>query len=463
MKTKFRSQIKYYLFGILLVLAFSNCQQVTPGYLEDTSAAIKKEIDTNPGSPRLSAAFTQIPKSISNSGEAVFGLKGDKDGNPLYTFECMTDSKTFEDCQSQFSLTGLYEGKHDFKFRAKDDTGLVSEVQVYSWLVDLNGPEINIVSAPGTIKQGDRAVINFTVTDALSGIASVKCGLTDLTECQHESNVDLGTLPVGTHTFTIKATDVAGTEATKSATFQVTAKNIICDPFVIGADTACKGGLIGEIYYLNSSQQAAFQALGTKTVDYFYSNGTIVNAILNLNQLFVTTRSFSSGFPTNGGQLIVDNSGNVLTDYFAFKLKTVLKLDTASDQAGWYQLATLSDDGTVISITPSPGASSQVLINNDGDHSTRMGCSSGAIYLDANSRIAMEIKYYQGPRTEIALTMMWKKVSAANSAPDSMCGVAGSNSFFGPSPYTDMTGSGFGTLINRGWKVIAPANFIAPL
>jgi hypothetical protein len=221
--------------------------------------------------------------------------------------------------------------------------------------------------------------------------------------------------------------------------------------------------LVGEIYYLNSSQQAAFKALNNKTVNYFYSNGTVVNAILNLNQLFVTTREFSSGFPIGGGQYIKDNDGNVLTDYFAFKLKTVLKLDTAIDQAGWYQLATLSDDGTVISITPSPGASPKTIINNDGDHSTRMGCSTEAIYLDASSRVAMDIKYYQGPRTEIALTMMWKKVSAENSSADSLCGVAGSSSFFGPSPYTDMTGLGFGTLINRGWKVIAPANFIAPL
>lgn len=36
---------------------------------------------------------------------------------------------------------------------------------------------------------------------------------------------------------------------------------------------------------------------------------------------------------------------------------------------------------------------------------------SQAIYIDDVSRIPMEFKYYQGPRTEIALTVAWRRVS----------------------------------------------------
>src|SRR5690606_1022554 len=137
---------------------------------------------------------------------------------------------------------------------------------------------------------------------------------------------------------------------------------------------------------------------------YFYSNGIQVNAILALKQLFVSTRSFTQGFPSSGG-LILDNNGETLHEYFAFRLETVLKLDPTLDQPGFYQFATLSDDGSMVMLKPAGDSTySQVVVSNDGDHSTRMGCSPNAIYIDDTSRLPMMIKYYQGPRTEIALT-----------------------------------------------------------
>jgi hypothetical protein len=116
----------------------------------------------------------------------------------------------------------------------------------------------------------------------------------------------------------------------------------------------------------------------------------------------------------------------------------------------------------VVNITPQPASPAQLLINSDGDHSTRMGCSTQAVYIDDTTRLAMEIKYYQGPPTEIALVLMWRKVSGPTASLDASCGSAGNDTFFGSSPYTNFTSSGYSKLVSRGWTVIAPSNFIAP-
>jgi len=78
-------------------------------------------------------------------------------------------------------------------------------------------------------------------------------------------------------------------------------------------------------------------------------------------------------------------------------------------------------------------------VANDGDHATAIGCSKNAVYFDDTTRLATEIKYYQGPPTQIALIFAWRKVS-------------------GPTVPADCSGS----VGSNGWKVIAPANFLAP-
>jgi hypothetical protein len=283
-------------------------------------------------------------------------------------------------------------------------------------------------------------------------------------DCVEKQKVDLGTnLSVGSYVFDIQATDKVGNSITEKVNFQVTAKVVICDPFVAGGDKTCNGGLVGDIFYLDDAHQTAFKNMSNKTVDYFYTNGIQVNALLALKQLFVSTRSFTAGFPSADGALIKDDTGATLHEYFAFRLETVLKLDATADQPGWYQFATLSDDGSMVLIKPAGAATySQTLIANDGDHSTEMGCSANAIYIDDASRIPLMIKYYQGPRTEIALTLMWKRVNAMNSSLDSYCGMSGNDAFFGPSPYGNFTTSRYADLVGRGWRVIAPSNLIAP-
>jgi|GEM_PF-1974110 len=393
------------------------------------------------------------------------------DASGIGGYECRVDSGAYAACSSPNLVQSLAEGGHTFFVRATDMAGNVSQPASRSWTIDMSPPVIRVLSAPVAIKQGDPAVISFEVIDLSSGLNGVLCGLSSPTSsiiaCQTKQTVDLGTaLGVGSYVFDIQATDKVGNMITEKVNFQVTAKVVICDPFVVGGDKTCNGGLVGDIFYLNDAQQTAFKALSNKTVDYFYANGIQVNALLALKQLFVSTRSFTEGFPSSAnGALIQDDTGATLHEYFAFRLETVLKLDATLDQPGWYQFAVLSDDGAMVLTKPTGSSTySSTLITNDGDHSTKMGCSSTAIYIDDATRLPMMVKYYQGPRTEIALTLMWRRVAAMNSALDSYCGVSGNDAFFGPAPYTNFTSSRYADLISasRGWRVINPSNLIAP-
>ena len=53
-----------------------------------------------------------------------------------------------------------------------------------------------------------------------------------------------------------------------------------------------------------------------------------------------------------------------------------------------------------------------------------MKCSSKFIYLDKDSKLPIRLKYYQGPRNRIALTLMMRKVTNSFVSPgktDPMC------------------------------------------
>ncbi len=404
------------------------------------------------------------PDLFTNSLSATFTFSA-SDANGISGYECRTDSGNYSLCTTPATLQSLAEGGHVFFVRAIDGAGNVSAPATRSWTIDRSPPLIRVLSAPVAIKTGEPAVIEYETIDLSSGIAQVLCGLgSSLIACSERQTVSLGnSLAPGSYVFKIEATDRVGNKMTESVNFQVTAKAVICDPFVVGGDAACNGGLVGEIFYLSDAQQTAFKALNNKTVDYFYANGIQVNALLALKNLFVSTRSFTAGFPSTSGDLIKDDTGATLYEYFAFRLETVLKLDPTIDQPGWYQFATLSDDGSMVLLKGQGSATyNETLVQSDGDHSTRMGCSSGAVYIDDTSRLPLMIKYYQGPRTEIALTLMWKRVAAMNSAPDAYCGISGNDAFFGPAPYTNFTTSRYADLVSRGWRVLAPSNLIAP-
>lgn len=223
---------------------------------------------------------------------------------------------------------------------------------------------------------------------------------------------------------------------------------LVCNPMGGDVPTA-DNGLQANLFYVPKGQPRYY-----KVMDYI-NNGVSSEQYLFYSQVNVPTRLFSLGFPREIGGMVTDDAGDDLVEFFALQFKSNMKLDS-QDEEGYYQLAILSDDGAILYDNTNPSAKT-TLVDSDGDHPTRFGCGATVNMTRAKS-LPIELNYYQGPRTEIAVTMMWRKVDSADAAKDAYCGLTGNSTFFdymhGSTPtqkYKD--------LLARGWKPLKQTNY----
>lgn len=226
---------------------------------------------------------------------------------------------------------------------------------------------------------------------------------------------------------------------------------VVCDPLAPGDNPGPNDGLKAELFYLNSTQPH-YQRLE----DYF-SQGTKSSKFLFFSKVDVPTRIFNQGFPSETGSMLVNDLGENLIEYFALRFNSVLKLSD-QDEEGEYELALLADDGAKLYVRNEAGVY-DTLVDNDGDHSAKMGCG-GKIQMTKQSEKVVRLEYYQGPRNNIALIPLWRKVTPTT-VPEPQCGVQSNSLYFdynhGSTPrqaYLDM--------LARGWKPIAAANWHLP-
>lgn len=226
---------------------------------------------------------------------------------------------------------------------------------------------------------------------------------------------------------------------------------LVCDPMGEQGNPGANDGLIAELFYLNDSHPRY------KNVQEYIDNGVASSQKLFFTDLNVPTRLFDTGFPTEAGNMIQDDSGNDLIEYFALRFKSTLKL-SPDDEEGDYELALLSDDGTVMKIIDVDGVA-QVVVDNDHNHPTKMGCGD-IVHFDHDTSYDVVIDYYQGPRYHISIIPMWRKVGSQTQA-EKECGQKGNSRYFdfnnNSAPkdnYLDM--------LLRGWKPIAAENWNLP-
>jgi hypothetical protein len=217
---------------------------------------------------------------------------------------------------------------------------------------------------------------------------------------------------------------------------------------------------------------------------------------LFFNKLFIGTRYFDRGFATQDGTVVENAAGNTLYEWFGVEFKTQIKtfdsdsnllqinpgLQPADYPAGYfegdYQLAVLSDDGAVVYLETANGL--QEIVNNDGEHATKLGCSQQPIHLVRGQKIPIRIQYYQGPRYHISLVLMWRKWPTSGgwgySQTDqntgsnrNLCGAGvnfSSNSFYftpgnANEPAATPTNN-FREMLANGWAVLETQNFSLP-
>jgi len=140
----------------------------------------------------------------------------------IAAIECRLDSGEFAPCSSPRTFTDLKEGAHTFYVRAHDEAGNVSPVKSYHWLVDHTPPHIVFNQAPlEVLARNQEALLDYEVSDLLSGVHLVVCGLSDpLQTCAAENTLTYPGTP-GDYSFMIKATDRAGNTSESTITWNV--------------------------------------------------------------------------------------------------------------------------------------------------------------------------------------------------------------------------------------------------
>lgn len=231
----------------------------------------------------------------------------------------------------------------------------------------------------------------------------------------------------------------------------------VCDPFESGVSTRDRG-IVGQLFYLEEDQP-----LYTHTNEYF-EQGQVIPSTIYLDRLFIPTRAFDLGFYTETGEIVLNSSGEPLYEKFALRMETQLTL-AENESEGWYQMATLSDDGSSLTLIDELG-NQEVIIDNDGNHSTRMGCAVRSLYMTKEDRKSVVINYHQGPRYHIAMTLLWRPlpegVDPNATVSDLECGRSGNSRYFDSNFIPSKPMTPYYEILERGWKVLSNENYRFP-
>ena len=131
------------------------------------------------------------------------------------TVSCQLDSGAAVACTSPQTYSGLAEGNHTFTLRGTNTAGQTT-TQVYTWQVDTTPPAVSITSQPAANSPDAAGQFAFTV----NGASTVTCALDAGTPATCSGTYPYS-LPDGSHTFALKAVDLAGNVTTKSVTWTI--------------------------------------------------------------------------------------------------------------------------------------------------------------------------------------------------------------------------------------------------
>jgi hypothetical protein len=240
-----------------------------------------------------------------------------------------------------------------------------------------------------------------------------------------------------------------------------------CDPFTAG--TKEDRGLKGKITYWNGDTQYNDPKF---RLDFYVPNGNGTETAvgdLYLNNLAVTSRKFTEGFPYEGG-ILKTNTGENLIEFFGFNLESKLFLpggvNTIEKE---YRIAFIVDDGVRFEIKD-PNAQDQWISLAETTESApnRVVCTRQKVKLTSGieNALPIRVRYHQAPREHITLMMLWKEIDKNNPSsfedpyclPDQTPKVFEVDALFDTNngslplqPYKDF--------LNRGWKIIPTENF----
>lgn len=217
--------------------------------------------------------------------------------------------------------------------------------------------------------------------------------------------------------------------------------NVVCDPFDKKNIIDPKMGVEGRIYSAGSRLNATGCAGGVCTSHDYITMGQKTNAALFMSRIFVPTRDFTDGFGAEDKK-VTDSNNNVLFEWFALDMVSNLILED-SEADGMYQYAIISDDGATLSVGGSD------IIVHEGEHAPSLKCANQVTIHKKGEAVPFQLTYFQGPRTQISLVLLKRKVAAGQSLTN--CGTSDG--------YIADADNLPATLKSKGWSVVKPGNF----
>ncbi len=154
------------------------------------------------------------PATISGSKDASLAFTGADALSGVAKYECRLDDGAYSKCQSVQDYPGLMDGKHEFRVRAIDAAGNVSDEAKHAWSIDSSQPSLLFTQTPPPISNQNMATFAFEGKDGLgNALASFRCSLNGTPFGSCASPQTLLSLVEGTSSFTVIGKSLAGLDS----------------------------------------------------------------------------------------------------------------------------------------------------------------------------------------------------------------------------------------------------------
>jgi hypothetical protein len=285
---------------------------------DQTRTYLYNRMELGPAGPDTTppqTTITNAPPATTGSTDASFSFTSNESGS---TFACSLDGAPAQACSSPQDYSGLGLGSHTFTVAATDSSGNTDQSPAtHTWSVeqDTTPPQTTITSAPPASTSSTSASFEFSSSESGSSFA---CSLDGAPAQACTSPQAYSGLSVGSHTFSVAATDGAGNTDPTPAThtwsagattvvfsedfssggftaggWQVQTGNGATATVVDGAVTA--GNLGARLLSTTASNSSASlrKALGSRTSLTLEWDARVVSA--NTNQSFTLAKVYGSG------------------------------------------------------------------------------------------------------------------------------------------------------------------------
>jgi hypothetical protein len=266
--------------------------------------------DTTPPETTITAQ----PAATTTETGASFSFSSSESGS---TFACKLDSGSWGSCASPKPYSGLSLGSHTFSVRATDGSGNTDATPASStWSVqavaDTTPPETTITAAPPTTTTATSASLSFNSSESGSTFA---CKLDGGSWASCSSPKSYSGLSLGSHTFSVRATDGSGNADATPASYAWTVEAVSSpgshcypSPHTCGYPDETNTGASGA---LTPSGSLTVSTSGATVKDKEVSGTITINAsnvtIENVKIVPTATGSGSAAIVNNGSGNVIRN------------------------------------------------------------------------------------------------------------------------------------------------------------